>query len=112
MPTRSSLRSSDIPADTGLVPAGGLPLGFAGGVRLKRELNELSNPSEEPLVLRRARVEVDFTRVVLLPGGLPRLPVLRVDETLRLVFVYLRLGSLPLFLCCRGLLVSAIFEAL
>jgi hypothetical protein len=95
-----------------MVPAGGLPLGFAGGVRLKRKLNELSNPSDAPLVFRRAREEVDFLRVVLLPAGLPRLAVLRVDETLRLVFVYLRVGSLPPCLCCRGLLASVIFEAL
>jgi hypothetical protein len=95
-----------------MVSAGGLPLGLAGGVRLKRELNELSNPSDVPLVLWRAREEVDFLCVVLLPVGLPRLAVLRVDETLRLVFVYLREGSLPPCLGCRGLLASVIFEAL
>ena len=91
---------------------GGLPLGFAGAVRLKKEPKELNSPSDAPVVFRRARVEADFPRVVLLPVGLPRFAVLRADDTLRLVFVYLRVGSFPPCLGCRGLLAAVIFEAL
>jgi hypothetical protein len=79
---------------------------------LNREPNEPSNPAEEPVVFRPARVEADFPRVVLRPGGVPRLALLRVDDTLRLVLLYLRVVSFPPCLRCRVLLESVICEAL
>jgi hypothetical protein len=101
-----------MPTDAGVVWVGGLPRVFAAGVRLKSEPSELSKPPDELVALRPDREDADFDRVVLRPGGLPRLLVLRVDDTLRLVLLYVRVVSLLACLGCRVRLVSLISEGL
>jgi len=57
-------------------------------------------------------VELVLPRVVLRPGGLPRRPVLRVEDTFRLVLEYLRVFFFAPCLWRWVLVVPVIFEGL
>lgn len=57
-------------------------------------------------------MELVLPRVVLRPGGLPRRPVLRVEDTFRLVLEYLRVFFFAPCLWRWVLVVPVIFEGL
>ena len=99
IPTKSILRSSDIPTGGGVLITGGLPLGFGGGAPRK---SAESDPSKPPVALRGLRLSPEgfpFFLVDVLPGGLPRFTAPRGYDPPRLVLAYWRV--LFLLLCLR-----------